>query len=72
MKGEELMVITDMQVDAISKKVLLNKGKVKQIIQNCNTLGDIFNLDLGARDKTLESKIKDTIFKEMLKLRKGK
>ena len=66
------MVITEQDVQHLSIRTMLDAKKVREIVGQCNLLGDILNLDLGAKDKRLESLIKDTIFIEILKLRKGK
>lgn len=66
------MIIKDNQIRKIANRVLLEPKQVKQVLRYCKSLGDIFNLDLGAADKRIENSIKNNIFAEILKLKKGK
>ena len=64
------MVITEKDIQELSIRTMLDVKRIREIFKHCNLLGDIFNLNLGAKDKILENIIKNIIFIEIINIRK--
>ena len=68
------MKITRKDINTISNNLCLPEKSVDKILKNCQTVGDVAALDLGLKNKQLETKVKESLVTLLFKInsrRKG-
>lgn len=55
------MIVTNKELDIISKNLCLDRRKVASILSNCSTVGDLVQKDLGSKSKALEKRLKNSL-----------
>ena len=68
------MKITRKDINTISNNLCLPEKSVGKMLKNCQTVGDVAALDLGLKNKQLETKVKESLVTLLFKInsrRKG-
>lgn len=66
------MKVTSKDLNTISNNLCLPKDCVGKVLRACPTVGDVATVDLGLRDKKLETKVKESMIALLFKLNSNK